>query len=116
MNVSLKFYIAFKLIELFSKEMGYHFSDDRIARIADSSLRLGNRGYATLLSTAVAFELDLLLYGDPKAPVMFDSLFEPVMKEIYGEDYGTQRQRKDGEKPEGKDGEILQQYSPPKTS
>lgn len=91
MNVSLRFYIAFKLIELLSKEMGYHFSDQRIARIADSSLRLGNRGHATLLSTAAAFDLDLLIYGDPKAPVL--QLPKGILEEIYGDEEDGQKNR-----------------------
>lgn len=65
MNSNLRFYIAFQLVGHIAKAMGYHFSPERVARIADMSLRCGNNGYATLLSTAVAFEWDLLLYGDP---------------------------------------------------
>lgn len=97
MNVSLRFYIAFELIELFSKEMGYHFSDDRIARIAERSLQWGNQGRATLLSTATSFEFDLLVYGDPKArPISISGVIQTTLEEIYGEDYGNQRQRNDG--------------------
>lgn len=65
--MDIKHYIAERLIILVAEQMGYNFSAERVSRIAEKSLELGNNGYATLLSTATAFDLDLLLYGDPKA-------------------------------------------------
>lgn len=59
--------IAYDLVELVSREMGYSFSSDRISRIAESA-RMLNGGRASLLSTAVAFELDLLVYGEDLRP------------------------------------------------
>lgn len=69
--------------------MGYHFSDERIARIAENSLRLGKNGYATLMSTAIAFDWDLLIWGDPKArPLRISGILKTTLDEIYGENYG----------------------------
>lgn len=59
--------IAYELVELLSKEMGYSFSPDRISRIGESA-RMLNGGRASLLSIAVAFELDLLVYGEDLTP------------------------------------------------
>ena len=59
--------IAYDLVELLSKHMGYSFSPDRISRIATEAMII-NGGRASLLSLAVAFELDLLVYGEDLPP------------------------------------------------
>lgn len=53
------------LVSVIAKSMGYNFPQDRIERIAESSRELRKEGCASLLSVAAAFELDLLLYGNP---------------------------------------------------
>lgn len=59
--------VPYDLVELLSKSMGYSFGPDRISRIAESGRQL-NGGRASLLSIAVAFELDLLVYGEDLPP------------------------------------------------
>jgi hypothetical protein len=79
----LKHEIAERLVSLISREMGYDFEQDRIERIAEMSIKLSRNGYATLWSTAYAFEHDFFLYGDPHAPVPDIKGFTNVLKEIY---------------------------------
>lgn len=91
MNRNDRFYIASTLVELLAREMRYHFEPNRIARIAEMSLRLGPNQHASLLSIAAAFEIDLLIWGDPKAPVYpISGVIQTTLEEIYSgeEDHG----------------------------
>lgn len=86
MNFNVAQYVAERLTLLIAKEMGYDLPPDRISRIAERAiLYQGAAGGASLMSIACAFEIDLLLWGDPKAPVVEIKGFTNIIKEIYEE-------------------------------
>lgn len=73
------------LVSVIAKSMGYNFPQDRIERIAQSSRELRKEGCASLLSVAAAFELDLLLYGNPLKEVPIIGILNATAKEAYGD-------------------------------
>lgn len=71
------------IVRVISKEMGYNLLADRISRIAAEAIKIQkefDNGRASWLSLLVAFDLDILLYGDPKAPIMNLKGFHNVLE------------------------------------
>lgn len=71
MNFNVAQFVAERLIKAVTDNMGYNLPPERVSRIATEAIKIqyayANEKGASLLSLAVAIDLDFLLWGDPNA-------------------------------------------------
>jgi hypothetical protein len=67
-----------EIVRYMTTGMGYNLSEDRLQRIAKDSRAFMDAGYPFVIAYTEALEVELLLYGDPKAP---EQHFMPILIE-----------------------------------
>lgn len=63
-------YVTEHFVTAIAQDMGYSFDEERISRIAAECRKLRKQGHPGKVCLLCAFEIDILLYGDPLAPPM----------------------------------------------
>lgn len=79
----LEAFIRRDIIVRVTVEMGYQFDQERIDRITEEAGKLKEEGQHPIICICGAIDIDILLYGDPLAPVLPCKAFHEILKEIY---------------------------------